>query len=147
PATGHVGDAGNPDNGASTADGAFVMTYPQSMATIIDGSSGTAAASEQLIGFANGTVTIMMGTASGLQDVRRYAAFTTTIPLPDAGLNVGCNNAIAGWRLDRGYAWWDGDYRSGLYNHYLTPNSKVYDCWQNSSSHDPAIKAARSLHP
>ena len=54
---------------------------------------------------------------------------------------------IAGWRLDKGYAWWDGDYRSSLYNHYLTPNSKIYDCWQSSPPHDPAIKAARSNHP
>ena len=68
-------------------------------------------------------------------------------PLPDNGPTIGCNNAIAGWRLDKGYAWWDGDYRSSLYNHYLTPNSKTYDCWQSSPPHDPAIKAARSNHP
>jgi prepilin-type processing-associated H-X9-DG protein len=68
--------------------------------------------------------------------------------LPDNGPNIGCNSsAIAGWRLDKGYAWWDGDMRSGLYNHYLTPNSKTFDCWQNSPPHDPAIKAARSNHP
>ena len=54
---------------------------------------------------------------------------------------------IAGRRLDKGYAWWDGDYRSSLDNHYLTPNSKIYDCWQSSPPHDPAIKAARSNHP
>ena len=61
--------------------------------------------------------------------------------------SIGCNDVIAGWRLDKGYAWWDGDYRSSLYNHYLTPNSKIYDCWQSSPPHDPAIKAARSNHP
>ena len=53
----------------------------------------------------------------------------------------------AGWRLDKGYGWWDGDYRSTLYNHYLTPNSKLFDCWQSSPPHNPAIKAARSTTP
>ncbi|MFO0952069.1 MAG: H-X9-DG-CTERM domain-containing protein [Isosphaeraceae bacterium] len=34
-----------------------------------------------------------------------------------------------------------------MYNHYLTPNSKKYDCWQSSPPHNPALKAARSNHP
>jgi len=61
---------------------------------------------------------------------------------------TGCASLpIAGWRLDKGYGWWDGDFRSGLYNHYLTPNSKILDCWQSNPPHNPAIKAARSNHP
>src|SRR5262249_22241338 len=43
--------------------------------------------------------------------------------------------------------WWDGDYRSTLYNHYLTPNARRPDCWPTSPPHNPAWKAARSLHP
>ena len=101
------------------------------------------AASEQLIGPASGTVTT---STSAPQDPKRGAVYVATSPLPDDPVNL-CNNAVAGWRLDKGYAWWDGDYRSGLYNHYLTPNSKLYDCWQSSPPHDPAIKAARSNHP
>jgi prepilin-type processing-associated H-X9-DG protein len=97
-----------------------------------------------LIGPASGTTTTSTTAPS---DVRRGAVYIATTPLPDNGPTIGCNNnAIAGWRLDKGYAWWDGDYRSSLYNHYLTPNSKVYDCWQSSPPHDPAIKAARSNH-
>ena len=147
PGSGHVGDAGDPTNGASPADGAFILGPPQSVATITDGSSNTVAASEQLIGPAVGTVTTTAGASPQPQDTRRAAVYVSTTPLPDNGPSVGCNNAIAGWRLDKGYAWWDGDMRSGLYNHYLTPNSKTYDCWQNSPPHDPAIKAARSNHP
>jgi prepilin-type N-terminal cleavage/methylation domain-containing protein/prepilin-type processing-associated H-X9-DG protein len=145
PGSGHVGDAGYPVAGAVPADGAFILGPAQSMATINDGSSNTVAGSEQLIGPALGTVTTKSG-ATPAQDPRRAAVFVSTSPLPDNPA-AGCNDMISGWRLDKGYAWWDGDYRSGLYNHYLTPNSKIIDCWQSSPPHDPAIKAARSNHP
>jgi prepilin-type N-terminal cleavage/methylation domain-containing protein/prepilin-type processing-associated H-X9-DG protein len=152
PGSGHVGDVGDPVNCTPTpcalpADGAFILTRPQSMATVTDGSSNTVAASEQLIGPANGTTTTIAGAPTGIPDVRRVAVYVSGSPLPDNGPTIGCNNAVAGLRLDKGYGWWDGDMRSGLYNHYLTPNSLVYDCWQNSPPHDPAIKAARSNHP
>ena len=142
PGSGHVGDAGDPTNGASPADGAFILGPPQSLATITDGSSNTVAGSEQLIGPAAGTVATSTATP---QNTKRGAVYITTSPLPDDPINL-CNNMISGWRLDKGYGWWDGDMRSGLYNHYLTPNSRLYDCWQSSPPHDPAIKAARSNH-
>ena len=147
PGSGHVGDAGNPDNGAQPADGVFILGPSQSLASILDGSSNTAAASEQLIGPAFGSVTSIVGAAPPPYDLRRMAVYVTTTPLPDNGPTAGCNGTIAGWRLDKGYGWWDGDYRSSLYNHYLTPNSKIFDCWQSSPPHDPAIKTARSNHP
>jgi len=143
PGSGHVGDAGDPTNGAGPANGAFILGPPQSIASILDGSSQTVAGSEQLIGPAAGTVTTSTTRPS---NVNRGAAYVSSSPLPDDPANA-CNNMVAGWRLDKGYAWWDGDYRSGLYNHYLTPNSKLFDCWQSSPPHDPAIKAARSNHP
>ncbi len=145
PGSGRVGDAGNPNNAAVAADGAFILGPPQSMATITDGSSNTAAASEQLIGPASGGVTTTAGPTPP-QDARRGAVYVASSPLPDDP-TAGCNGMIAGWRLDKGYGWWDGDYRSSLYNHYLTPNSKIYDCWQSSPPHNPAIKAARGNHP
>jgi prepilin-type processing-associated H-X9-DG protein len=115
------------------------------VASITDGSSNTVAGSEQLIGPAAGTATT--GTAAP-SDPRRGAVYVAQVGLPDDPIN-GCNNLStrAGWRLDKGYGWWDGDYRTGLYNHYLTPNSRTFDCWQSSPPHDPAIKAARSNHP
>jgi prepilin-type N-terminal cleavage/methylation domain-containing protein/prepilin-type processing-associated H-X9-DG protein len=147
PNSANVGDAGDPTNGASPADGAFILGPPQSIATITDGSSNTVAGSEQLIGPAVGTTTTTTGATPVPSDTRRAAVTTTTVPLPNNGPLTGCGTAIAGWRLDKGYAWWDGDMRSGLYNHYLTPNSTTFDCWQTSPPHDPAIKAARSNHP
>jgi prepilin-type N-terminal cleavage/methylation domain-containing protein/prepilin-type processing-associated H-X9-DG protein len=146
PGSGHVGDVGNPTNNALPANGAFILGAPQSAATITDGSSNTVAASEQLIGPASGSTTTTTGATPVPPDLRRAAVFISTTPLPDNPTS-GCNGAIAGWRLDKGYAWWDGDFRSSLYNHYLTPNSKVYDCWQSSPPLNPAIKAARSNHP
>ena len=143
PGTTYIGDAGDPTNGAQPADGAFILGPPQSAASLLDGLSNTVAGSEMLIGTAIGTVTTST-TAPG--DIRRVAmaVASTGLVATDAG---GCTGAAASWRLDKGYAWWDGDFRSGLYNHFLTPNSKLPDCWQTSPPHDPAIKAARSNHP
>ncbi|WP_435009300.1 DUF1559 domain-containing protein [Tundrisphaera lichenicola] len=133
----------NPGDAGLTvpANGAFVLGPAQSIATITDGSSATIAASEQLIGPAGGGASTQNGATPMPADVRRVAAIGST-PLSDSG----CASP-KGWRLDKGFGWWDGDYRSSLYNHYLTPNSKLYDCWQSSPPHNPAIKAARSNHP
>ena len=144
PGSGNVGSAGNPSKGGGPADGVFVLGPAQSAASILDGLSQTAAASEQLIGPAVGTTTTAPAPPT---HPNRGAVFVTTAPLPDNPATACNASTIAGWRLDKGYAWWDGDYRSGLYNHYLTPNSKLFDCWQSSPPHDPALKAARSNHP
>ena len=138
PGTANPGDAGV----SVPANGAFVLGPAQSIATILDGSSNTVAGSEQLLGPAAGGAS-SQSTASPLPaDVRRAAAIGTT-PLPADGL---CAHPT-GWRLDKGYGWWDGDYRTTLYNHMLPPNAKAFDCWQASPPHNPAIKTARSNHP
>jgi prepilin-type N-terminal cleavage/methylation domain-containing protein/prepilin-type processing-associated H-X9-DG protein len=131
------GDAG----AANPANGAFVLGPPQSLATISDGSSGTVAASEQLLGPAAGGAGTVDGAAMPGFPAARLAAMTAGT-LSDAGCA-----APVGWRLDKGNGWFDGDYRSTLYNHYATPNSKAFDCWTTSPPHNPAWKAARSLHP
>jgi prepilin-type N-terminal cleavage/methylation domain-containing protein/prepilin-type processing-associated H-X9-DG protein len=137
PGSANPGDAGL----LVPATGTFILGQPQSVATIIDGSSNTVAGSEGLLGPAAGGASTQSSASPLPQDLRRAAAIGST-PLSDAGCATP-----SGWRLDKGYAWWDGDYRSSLYNHYLTPNSKRFDCWQASPPHNPAIKAARSNHP
>ncbi|QDV32826.1 DUF1559 domain-containing protein [Tautonia plasticadhaerens] len=139
PNSANPGDAGQ----KVPANGAFVLGRPQTAATIRDGLSGTVAASEQLIG---------PGGSTPPSDTRLAAAIGST-PLPNAipgtaGYDPSgpCGRPTT-WRLDLGFGWWDGDYRTNLYNHYLTPNSKLHDCWQASPPHNPAIKAARSFHP
>ncbi|WP_165067822.1 DUF1559 domain-containing protein [Paludisphaera rhizosphaerae] len=136
PGSANPGDAGL----TVVPNGAFVLGPAQSVASVADGSSNTAAASEQLIGPAAGGASTQTGATPMPSDVRRAAAIGST-PLSDAGCSTP-----SGWRLDKGFGWWDGDYRTSLYNHYLTPNSKLYDCWQSSPPHNPAWKAARSNH-
>lgn len=139
---GSPGSANPGDAGVTVqANGAFVLGPAQSIASINDGSSNTVAASEQLIGPAAGGASTQSGVNPMPQDVRRVAAIGSTPPS-----DAGCESP-SGWRLDKGFGWWDGDYRTTLYNHYLTPNSKSYDCWQSSPPHNPAWKAARSNHP
>jgi prepilin-type N-terminal cleavage/methylation domain-containing protein/prepilin-type processing-associated H-X9-DG protein len=129
----HAGDAG-------CANGAFDMPNPQSFASITDGSSSTVAASESLLG-PSGTVE---QTSPNVwpRDPRRAFARSSSTVFDDGG----CDLASAGWRFDKGNGWWDGDYRSTLYNHYYTPNSKSYDCLGPVNRHNPAWKAARSMH-
>ena len=61
-------------------------------------------------------------------------------PLTDAD----CQAAGKGWLLNKGAAWFDGNYLNTLYNHHATPNARVADC---IVYHDPGWKAARSHHP
>jgi prepilin-type N-terminal cleavage/methylation domain-containing protein/prepilin-type processing-associated H-X9-DG protein len=136
-------NSANPGDAGLTvaANGAFVLGPATSMAKLTDGSSNTVAGSEQLLGPAGGGPSTQAGATPLPPDVRRAAAIGSR-PLSD----LGCT-APTGWRLDKGFGWWDGDYRTTLYNHYLTPNSTRFDCWQSSPPHNPAWKAARSNHP
>ena len=94
PGSGHVGDAGNPNNGAQPADGAFVLGPAQSLASILDGSSNTAAASEQLI-----------GPAVRHRDKHRRRDSSAVRPPPDRRL---CdNNAATRQRAGRRLQWHD----------------------------------------
>ena len=123
------------------SNGAF-STTTESIATILDGSSQTAAGSEQILGKGPGTD---QATATPAADVRFGIARTSGTVLDPT--DPTCGGAGGGWRFDRGNGWWDGDYRSGLYNHFLAPNSRSPDCLTHFVPHDPAFKAARSLHP
>ena len=130
----HSGDAG-------CANGAFDMPSPQSLATLYDGSSQTVATSESLLG--NPGATDQAETFPVPRSLGRVFARSSSTIFYDGG----CKLAGAGWRFDKGNGWWDGDYRSTLYNHYFTPNSVNNDCLGPINRHNPAWKAARSLHP
>ncbi|WP_165227554.1 DUF1559 domain-containing protein [Aquisphaera insulae] len=119
------------------ANGAFILGPPQSMARIIDGSSNTAAASEQLLGTQGATSSTTVP-----PDTRRALGQASSTPLTSSGCG-----APVGWEFDKGVGWWEGGMRSTLYNHYLTPNAKLTDCMGPQNPLRPAWKAARSLHP
>ncbi|MDB5353413.1 MAG: hypothetical protein JWN86_4660 [Planctomycetota bacterium] len=129
----HSGDAG-------CANGAFDMPSPQSIASLYDGSSQTVAASESLLGLGGAD---QMSAAPYPRDTRRAFARSSSTIFYDGG----CALAASGWRFDKGNGWFDGDYRSTLYNHYYTPNSALNDCLGPENRHNPAWRAARSLHP
>ena len=132
--------SGDGSNGgdATNADGAFILGLPQSVATVTDGSSQTAAASEQLLGIA-GPYSQTTPTPVPLPWTRAMARVVAG-PLTDAA----CAVAGDGWLLNKGSSWWDGNYQNALYNHYLAPNASRPDC---IVYHNPGWKAARSSHP
>lgn len=132
--------AGDGSNGgeATNANGAFILGPPQSVASLTDGTSQTAAASEQLLGIA-GPYTQATPTPVP-SPWARAAAHVAVAPLSDGA----CAAAGAGWLLNKGAGWWDGNYLNTLYNHYLTPNAPRPDC---VVYHNPGWKAARSQHP
>ena len=133
--------AGSGGNGgeATGADGTFILGPSLSLANLLDGSSVTVAASEGLLGIAGPSYT-QTSPAPVPWPQPRAMAHVATAPLTDAS----CLAAGKGWLLNKGAAWFDGNYLNTLYNHYLMPNSLAPDC---ITYHNPGWKAARSLHP
>ena len=83
-------------------------------------------------------------------DPRLDYLFRFTAPLTD----TLCAQGTWNYTLPRGFAWVNGEFRCGLYNHYLTPNSTTFDCMGVQSSgiiqerFSPyGWRAARSNHP
>jgi hypothetical protein len=131
--------SGNGSGGgdATNANGVFILGMPQSVASITDGTSRTAAASEQLLGIAGpySQPTPLPVPSPWYRAIARVAADPLTDP--------ACA-AANGWLLNRGSNWWDGNYQNALYNHYLTPNANRLDC---IVYYNPGWKTARSFHP
>jgi prepilin-type N-terminal cleavage/methylation domain-containing protein/prepilin-type processing-associated H-X9-DG protein len=132
-----TGDGANGGE-ATNADGAFILGRPQSVASVIDGTSQTAAASEQVLGIA--------GPYSQTAPTPVPSPWTRAMARVAAGplTDDACAAAGSGWLLNKGAGWWDGNYQNTLYNHYLTPNARRPDC---IVYHNPGWKAARSFHP
>ena len=133
--------AGSGGNGgeATGADGTFILGPSLSMKDLLDGSSNTVAASESLLGIAGPSYTQTSPTPIPSPRARAMAHIAAA-PLTDAA----CLAASKGWLLNKGAAWFDGNYLNTLYSHHLTPNSPAPDC---ITYHNPGWKAARSLHP
>jgi prepilin-type N-terminal cleavage/methylation domain-containing protein/prepilin-type processing-associated H-X9-DG protein len=133
--------AGSGSNGgeATGADGTFILGPSLSLASLTDGSSLTVAASESLLGIAGPSYTQTSPRPIPSPQARAMAHIAAA-PLGDAV----CAAAGKGWLLNKGAAWFDGNYLNTLYNHYLIPNSTAPDC---ITYHDPGWKAARSQHP
>jgi prepilin-type N-terminal cleavage/methylation domain-containing protein len=119
---------------------------------VTDGLSNTVAISEQTLGNGvsaggNGTGSIPASTPPvdpSRQVLNLTAAqndaITGTDPSP-ANCVVGASGS---WSGIRGAKWMNGHFGDTLYNHGLTPNSKFFDCGNNS--HNAGLTAARSRH-
>ncbi|MDG3008322.1 DUF1559 domain-containing protein [Paludisphaera mucosa] len=120
-------------------NGVLYLNSTTSMATVTDGTSNTAMMSEGLVG-PNSTVTpnpqeVMVQlplTISTPADIFNYA------PLVPADCLASTN-----YRFDRHTNWIDGDYRHTMYDHYMAPNSKTYDCLRGPQH---GWRTARSRH-
>ena len=140
--------SGDGSNGgdAFNAKGVFYIAQPTGIQAITDGTSNTAAASEQLLGSGGDGMEVMgmPGPPNPPQDIRRGLARTPRGMNPQPLTQAACNAHAWGWIGVQGGSWTEGDFRNTLYSHYLTPNSKQYDC---VVYHNFGWKAARSNHP
>jgi prepilin-type N-terminal cleavage/methylation domain-containing protein/prepilin-type processing-associated H-X9-DG protein len=131
-------DGGSPHK----ADGIFFINSQTAHAKITDGLSKTALASESLLG---------QPQQSAPHDPKFEYKVRLAAPLTDQL----CEQANQWNYTDpRGFAWVNGEFRCGLYNHYLTPNSPTFDCMGVQSSGiiqerfaPYGWRAARSNHP
>jgi prepilin-type N-terminal cleavage/methylation domain-containing protein/prepilin-type processing-associated H-X9-DG protein len=113
-----------------TGDGVFLLNHPVRISEIVDGTSNTACMSESIIG--NGQTT---GTDVRVLGVQLAGSTQTT---PGA---CGGGGPLTGNRGDR---WINGGYLATAYNHFFTPNSTSFDCFNTSNNY--GLKTARSFH-
>jgi len=96
-------------------DGVFFINSQTTPAKISDGLSKTAIASESLLGRPQ----------DGNHDPQFEYKFMLSAPVTEAACR---SSSIWNYLDPRGFAWVNGEYRCGLYNHWQTPNSEIPDC-------------------
>ncbi|WP_165074808.1 DUF1559 domain-containing protein [Paludisphaera rhizosphaerae] len=120
-------------------NGVLYLNSTTSMATVTDGTSNTAMMSEGTVG-PNTTV------SPNPQDVMVQLTLTLSQPsdifLYQPLVPADCQ-ASTNYRYDRHTNWIDGDYRHTMYDHYMGPNSKIYDCLRGPQH---GWRTARSRH-
>jgi prepilin-type N-terminal cleavage/methylation domain-containing protein/prepilin-type processing-associated H-X9-DG protein len=126
-------------------DGLFYINSHIRLREVTDGISKTVAMSESILG-----VDPPPSTPPEFADPRFAYGFTFTVPMTP----FACSTA-AQWNYTdpRGFAWVNGEIRSGLYNHHFTPNTGEFDC-VSAKTGGPLTeryaafgwRAARSLH-
>ena len=98
---------------------------------IKDGLSNTVAFSESVLGRA-----IPRLTPREDADPRYVYVFAKSAPLT---LESCHGSAFWNYTELRGFAWVNGEYRCGLYNHYWTPNSVEFDCVSSRITGPPSV--------
>jgi prepilin-type N-terminal cleavage/methylation domain-containing protein/prepilin-type processing-associated H-X9-DG protein len=130
-------------------DGIFFINSQTTPAKITDGLSKTVLASESLLGQPQ---VAEPGAPSNFDyNPQHEYKFILTAPVSE----IACqNSSIWNYSDPRGFAWVNGEYRCGLYNHWRTPNSSTPDCMGVSVGGGIQVRytpygwrAARSNHP
>ena len=126
---------------AHHTDGPFMVRNRQNSGSINDGLSNTIFMSESILGMNSAGLTKVTANP-------KYHYFSNTPGLvPETGHQE--SPPLDGTIWPRGYCWNGGYFRSTLYNHYFTPNTKLFDVHANDPSNDLqscGIYAARSFH-
>lgn len=120
------------DGHINNADGVMYGGSAVRISDIADGTTNTAAFSEQLLGD---------GQSDGSDPARQVFELpggAATTPGDCASLSGGT------WSGMRGAKWINGHYGDALYNHHYPPNAKVPDC--GNGHHNSALASARSQH-
>ena len=115
--TGDGMDGGSPFN----TNGLFHNKSNYRMRNITDGTSKTVAFSESTLG----TREPNMSGAVREQDRQTVYSWILQAPLTEDACSA--SNSLNVDQL-RGFAWVNGEYRCGLYNHFYEPNSSKMDC-------------------
>jgi type II secretory pathway pseudopilin PulG len=146
--TNYAACAGTGGNGGSPwdADGVFFTNSAIRTRHVRDGLSRTAAFSESLLGRE-----LPRTTPREAADPRYAYVFARAAPLTEASCQ---ESSFWNYTDLRGFAWVNGEFRCALYNHYLPPNSRQFDCVSALTS-GPQSKiysgfgwrTARSHHP
>jgi prepilin-type processing-associated H-X9-DG protein len=102
------------------ADGLFYINSATPLKQVIDGTSRTILAAEVTLGEFTPPLTPRIAV-----DPRLTYGFARAAPLTDAS----CEETST-WNLSDppSFAWVNGEFRSAMFNHYRTPNSRQLDC-------------------
>lgn len=130
------GDGSN--SGADlNASGVFFIDSQMNLGGVVDGTSNTAAFSEQILG--TGEVDSTLGAVLNTNRAKQGMVWLLGSVLSDSG----CSDSSKPVTFGRGDRWADGAISQSGYNHYYPPNYKQPDCYSRVGT----WKAARSYHP
>ena len=127
--------SGRSDNGSlKDGDGIFFSNSAIRFRDILDGASHTIAFSERTLGGSPA-----LPTSRFQSDIWEFSDQRLTTSLACSTQQGG------GWNRYRGEKWIIGNYGNTIYNHWLAPNAREWDCM--NITQQMGLMSARSLHP